>query len=57
MVVAAAARRQAGSDEVTLQGGLRLWQLGLRPVPVLTGAVVQWTLALHTSVTPLLFFH
>lgn len=40
--MAAAAGRQAGNDEVIQQAGLRPWQLALRPVPVLTGAVVQW---------------
>lgn len=46
--------REAGSDEVIQQAGLRLWQLVLRSVPVLTGAVVQWAWCYGPSFTPAL---
>lgn len=52
--MAAAAGRQAGNDEVIQQAGLRPWQLALRPVPVLTGAVVQWAWRFGPSSTPAL---
>lgn len=41
----------AGNDEVIQQARLRLWQLALRPVPVLTGAVVQWAWCYGPSFT------
>ena len=45
---------QSGNDEVTQQAGLKLWQLVLWPVPVLTGAVVPWAWSFGPSTTPAL---
>lgn len=46
--------RQAGNDEVIQQAGLRPWQLVLRPVPVLTGAVVPCARCCDPNSTPAL---
>lgn len=46
--------RQAGNDEVIQQAGLRPWQLALRPVPVLTGAVVPCARCCDPNSTPAL---
>lgn len=52
--MAAAAERQASSDEVIQPAGLRPWQLVLWPVPVLTRAVVQWAWCYSPLSTPAL---